>query len=167
MSNGAFITLTEAARMTGRAKSSISRALESGRMSYVSRDPATGTYQIDRAEALRVFPPRTGTPSRDQDGTPHPSGNATGERPPGMGILDLRERLARLEALNEAGERERGRMEAHIEDLRGRLERADRERDQFQALLADRRPEPAVPAAPVRPRRGLWGLLRRRGPAPG
>ncbi len=161
MSDSAFITLTEAAKMTGRAKSSVSRALESGRMSYVSRDPATGAYRIDRAEALRVFPPRSATSFHDQGGTSSPRGNATRNRPLSAEMAELRERLARLEALNEAAERERRRMEEHIEDLRGRLERTDREKDQLQGLLISQRPD-----APERLPRGLWSFLRRRGSAP-
>lgn len=159
MSDGPFITLTEAARMTGRAKSSVSRALESGRMSYVARDPVTGTYQIDPAEALRVFPVRLATPSRDQDGTVDPQGGNPRVHARTPTDADLRERLARLEALGEGAERERRRMEAHIEDLRARLERADREKDQLQALLTDQRTRVVEP-----PRRGFWARLRGRAP---
>jgi hypothetical protein len=159
MSDGPFITLTEAAKMTGRAKSSVSRALESGRMSYVARDPVTGTYRIDPAEALRVFPVRATTPLRDQDGTEDPQEGNPRNPPRTPENADLRARLARLEALNEGAERERRRMEEHIEDLRSRLERADRERDQLQALLAAPRAEAATP-----PRWGFWGFLRRRTP---
>ncbi len=51
-------------------------------------------------------------------------------------------------------------MEAHIEDLRARLERADREKDQLQALLTDQRTRVAEP-----PRQGFWARLRGRAPS--
>lgn len=50
------MTLGEAARAAGVSKATISKALSSGRMSYVEQTPAG--YQIDPAELFRVFPPK-------------------------------------------------------------------------------------------------------------
>ena len=54
MSERTFFSLSEAARITKKSKGTISKALSSGRLSYVSRE--NGQYQIEASELLRVFP---------------------------------------------------------------------------------------------------------------
>lgn len=70
MSDSPYISLNEAASRSGRAKSTISKALKSGKLSYVSKDPQTGAYEIDPAEVDRVFPRKQGTAKSDQLETP-------------------------------------------------------------------------------------------------
>lgn len=70
MKNTPYITLNEAAKQSGRAKSTISKALKSGKLSYVSRDRETGAYEIDPAELSRVFPPKQETEKSYQKETP-------------------------------------------------------------------------------------------------
>lgn len=70
MSNSPYISLNEAAALTGRAKSTISKALKNGKMSYISKDPKTGAYEIDPAEALRTFPTKQETSKDYQKETP-------------------------------------------------------------------------------------------------
>jgi len=53
-----MLNLSEAARVSGQSKSTIWRAVNSGRLS-VTRT-YTGDYQIDPAELHRVFSPGTG-----------------------------------------------------------------------------------------------------------
>lgn len=53
-------TLGTAAKATGASKSSILRAIKSGRLSYIEKD-ATG-YHIEASELFRVFPPVTSEP---------------------------------------------------------------------------------------------------------
>ncbi len=48
-------TLNEAAKATGKSKTTIHRALKSGKVSAVKRD--NGAYAIEPAELHRVFPP--------------------------------------------------------------------------------------------------------------
>ena len=50
------LTLNQAAKECGRAKSTISKALKSGKLSYVEKTDAG--YRIDPAELFRVFPPQ-------------------------------------------------------------------------------------------------------------
>ena len=69
MENTPYITLNDAAKQSGRAKSTISKALKSGKLSYVSRDKDTGAYEIDPAELSRVFPPKQETAKGDQKET--------------------------------------------------------------------------------------------------
>ena len=70
-------TLGMAARATGVSKSTIHRAIKSGRVSAGRSD--TGDYAIDPAELHRVFPPvqdatRSGNGSVTQDATPSDRG---------------------------------------------------------------------------------------------
>lgn len=50
----AELSLTQAATLTGKSKSTLTRAIKSGRMSAVRR--ADGTFSLDASEVLRVFP---------------------------------------------------------------------------------------------------------------
>jgi hypothetical protein len=48
------MTLNEAAKASGRSKGTISKALNTGRLSYISKTDSG--YQIDPSELFRVFP---------------------------------------------------------------------------------------------------------------
>lgn len=54
MSKPTFITLGEAARLTGKSKPTILKALNEGRISYVEKTEKG--YKIDPAEVNRVYP---------------------------------------------------------------------------------------------------------------
>ena len=153
MSETPYVSLSEAAKITGRSKSTLSKALASGKMSYVSKDPETGAFAIDPAEALRAFPRTGGGGFRDRDRTGTNGGSG---KPPSALEGELAALRQKLEAVERERTREREQFERHIEDLRARAERAERKEDQLQAVLTDQREKVAE-----RPRRGLWGFLRR------
>src|SRR3954451_6871862 len=72
-----MFSLSEAAKLTGQSKSTIWRAIKSGRLSASRTD--TGDYQIDPAELHRVFPLGTASERPAPVSLKH---NATGlERP--------------------------------------------------------------------------------------
>lgn len=52
-----MFSLSETAKQTGQSKSTIWRAIKSGRISASRTD--TGEFQIDPAELYRVYPPET------------------------------------------------------------------------------------------------------------
>ena len=54
MENSHNFTLNEAAKETGRSKGTISKALNNGKLSYISKTKSG--YQIEPAELFRVFP---------------------------------------------------------------------------------------------------------------
>jgi hypothetical protein len=56
MKNTVYLSLNEAAKQTERSKGTISKALSSGKLSYISK--IKGRYQIDPSELFRVFPPK-------------------------------------------------------------------------------------------------------------
>ena len=57
MEDPSIFTLGEAARATGKSKSTISKALKSGKLSY--RDKTNAGYVIDAVELFRAFPKNT------------------------------------------------------------------------------------------------------------
>jgi hypothetical protein len=50
----AMLTLEEAARLSGKSKSTLARAIKAGRLSANRTD--LGTYEIDQAELARAYP---------------------------------------------------------------------------------------------------------------
>jgi excisionase family DNA binding protein len=140
-------TLSQAAKACGRGKTTVFRAIKSGKLSAV-RDETGGTWLIEESELWRVFPAGTG------DGVPRnatePARNAERE----TRIAELEARVAELrERLADSHET--------VADLRRRLdeERAERRvaQERIAALLTDQRATPPPPA----PRR--WWNWRRHG----
>ena len=116
-------TLGQAAKAADVSKTTIQRAIKSGRLSASRQDD--GSYVIDPAELHRVFP-RGGDADSEMARSVTPS--ATGELR--VEVEMLRERLAEKDEV--------------IDDLRRRLDQSEEERRQVQArltaLLTDQRP---------------------------
>ena len=55
-----MLSLGQAARLTGKSKTTITRAIKSGRISAIRR--SDGSYEIDPAELARVYEVRIETP---------------------------------------------------------------------------------------------------------
>ena len=99
-------TLGTAAKATGKAKSTILRAVKSGAVSATKAHD--GSYEIEPSELHRVFPPNGAQQVASNDAQPNEEHSA--ER-----------------------QRERDQMQATIDDLRARLDRSE---DRVTALLA-------------------------------
>ena len=110
-------TLGTAAKATGKAKSTILRAIKSGLIS--AHKTQNGSYEIEPSELHRVFEPNTTQSTSSNDTQPHEEHTAT---------LKLR-----LEILEVERQRERNQMQATIDDLRARLDRSE---DRVMGLLA-------------------------------
>lgn len=110
-------TLGTAAKATGKAKSTILRAIKSGTIS-ASRSH-DGSYEIEPSELHRVFRSNSTQQAPSNDTQPHEEHAAT---------LRLR-----LEILETERQREREQMQATIDDLRARLDRSE---DRVTALLS-------------------------------
>jgi hypothetical protein len=137
------LTLRQAAELSGASRSTIHRALKSGKLSGGRLEG--GAWDIDPSELARVFPWDTTEPAqRDAQGQEK---DRLGER---EAVL-----VVRVEMLEHQLERERDT----VADLRKRLDRAE---DRVLALSAPM-PEPVrqVLTEPERPTPGtLWGRLR-------
>jgi len=145
------LTLSQAAKASGKSKSTLSRAIKMGRLSATRLDD--GNFSIDPAELFRAYPAT--------------SNNPYDERPIEQGATvvsaALQSRISMLELLLEkereavAREREISAREREISaDLK---EDRDRWRQQAASLLADLRPQLAEPAPPAK-RRAWWPFNR-------
>jgi hypothetical protein len=147
MSEQAVFTLGEAAKAVSRSKSTLSKAIKSGRLSCMSREG--GEYQIDAAELFRVFPVNSSVnPKIERLETSEGNGRTA--------ILEAQLAGLRGELEQVIGERD---------DLRRRLDEEAEERRKLTAILTDQRAPQAQPQSdPVPPppsRRGLRGWLHR------
>lgn len=137
-------SLSEAARLTGKSRTTIQRAIKSGKISAPKDED--GNYSIDPAELHRVYPIKTmsagGTHGAAANGTLRNSSGTEGA-PPEIKVLQ-----AELKASQQMVE-ERGRT---IDDLRTRLDDSER---RVTALLSDMRP--TASEKPVERRGAHWG----------
>jgi hypothetical protein len=140
-----MLNLREAAEQAGTSKSSIFRAIKSGRLSATRDD--LGGVQIDPAELARVYPPRS---VQERAGTAPPGNRGTREEQGGTDELRVR---------NAA-------LEAEVRLLREMAENLRAERDRWAAQaerLALTAPQPVrpVPAHPPPSQaRGWWPWRR-------
>lgn len=140
-----YLSLGEAAKAAGVAKGTISKALKSGKLSYVEK--TTAGYQIDPAELFRVFP-------RKQVEVPLNERLETQTETPELAVLRVRLEAAEQRAID---------LDRHAADLAKQLDRVHDEKLRLMALL------PAPPSPPAHPaaRRSFWPrLFGRQGDSP-
>ena len=135
-------SLSDAAKATGKNKTTIQRAIKNGKIS--ADKGSSGAYEIDPAELHRVFPPATA--QRDAQ---HHKNNDT-QQPAVVfqtnalaHISELEKELAVAQSRSISLEEQRQQMSETIEDLRGRLNRSE---ERVTGLLA----------APAPKRRSWW-----------
>jgi uncharacterized glyoxalase superfamily metalloenzyme YdcJ len=138
-------SLNSAAAATGKGKSTLHRAIKSGKLSATRQ--ADGTYSINAAELFRVFPRNAGM---GQTGTitelpAHPSEMLSTE------VAVLRARLEAAEKLDAIRVETIEEQRRTIEDQRKRLDRAE-------LLLTDQRGQPTATQEPVAGR-SWWSRL--------
>jgi len=130
-------SLSEAAKATGKNKTTIQRAIKNGKISAAKGD--SGSYEIDPSELHRVFPPAVA----QRDAQP-PKGNETQQVKNTHSSRDLARVLELEKELAVARERASGleaqkdHMADTISDLRKRLDSSE---GRVTALLADDRPK--------------------------
>lgn len=144
------MSLSAAARASGLSKSTLSRAIKSGRLSARRAEGGSG-WVVDAAELFRAYPAAAVRPDAPHDESQPASWRAT--QPPDAVHDEGRGAVALLE---QALVYERAALEREREvtaDLRQRLDRAD---ERVRALLAQ---SSAVPTPPPAPARGLLARL--------
>lgn len=135
-------SLTSAATATGISKSTIYRAIKSGKMSAIFED---GVYKIDPAELHRVFSPVSVERVMKEELT---QSETVGETP----LLKIE-----VEFLKQQLERER----EFVKSLERRLDESDAERRKLTALLTFQQEQPAKEQG-VKKENKLWKKLFRR-----
>jgi hypothetical protein len=126
-------TLSKAAEATGKGKSTIHRAIKSGKLSAQRHDD--GSYSINAAELYRAFPRNPKEPVQRDDKEP-------AKEHPNVELEVLRVKTAMLEE-------QLGRERDSVEDLRRRLDKAE----ERVLMLSVQKPQDGV----------LAGLMRRLG----
>jgi|TARA_B100000519_G_C14258826_1_gene446489 predicted RNase H-like nuclease (RuvC/YqgF family) len=142
------LTLNQAAKECGRAKSTLSKAIKSGKLSAERGDK--GAFLIDPSELHRVFP----ATSNDDQTLPMENTQKTQGNSSLQSELDAVRR--ELETVNLERDRERSQLTDQIEDLRRRLDTEGEERRKLTAMLTDQRAQ----EKPQEARRGFLGLFR-------
>lgn len=130
-------SLSEAAKATGKNKTTIQRAIKSGKISAHKGDG--GSYEIDPAELHRIFPPYVA----QRDAQHHQSNDTQqGEIAPNNNglnrVVELEKELAVARERANGLEAQKDQMADTINDLRKRLDSSE---SRVTALLADNRPK--------------------------
>lgn len=133
------LTLGQAAKTANRSKGTLSKALNSGRISAEKDDK--GRWQIDPSELSRWMSANPFPNSRENQYETQEETHENGAL--GVEVKMLRERI---DVMIAERDRERGQLVDQIEDLRARLDGAEAERVRLNALLTDRREKAEVPA---------------------
>ena len=111
------VSMTKAASLAGVSKATLSKALKTGRLSYVEKSEKG--YLIDTSELFRVFPVNSTKPVPVTESEPSSERGETGQ------VVEL--------------------LKAEVDDLRRRLDQSETERREAQArvvgLLSDQRPK--------------------------
>ena len=130
-------SLSEAAKATGKNKTTIQRAIKSGKISATKGED--GSYEIDPSELHRVFLPAVAQPgaqhgqSNDTQQGKFASSNNNFAR-----VLELEKELAVTRERANGLEAQKDQMADTISDLRKRLDSSE---GRVTALLADNRPK--------------------------
>jgi excisionase family DNA binding protein len=148
------LSLREAAQQARTSKSTILRAIQSGRLSAARTDD--GGYAIDPAELFRVYPPRGDAGVADQ-------GMGQGATAPAPdGSTELRIRNAQLEAGFNALKAILEAEKKHAEEIREDRDRWAAQAERL-ALPAPSSPSPSSQAqAQAQARRGFFGWMNNR-----
>lgn len=143
--NSQLLSLNQAAKAVGKSPSTISKYLNNGKLSYISKDD--DGYKIDPSELYRVFPAK-------KENTIRENKNGRSRNPEKMGeyIEIMAENKILLERLKDR-EREITKLEQRTGDLQS--ERDDWKKQAQQLLLQ-------APQKPVEPPKRFLGIFSRK-----
>lgn len=146
------LTLGQAARLAGRGKTTLTRAIQAGKLSAVRRDD--GSYQIDVAELSRVYKLRNVTPemvSQSSLSVHHATRHRIGEQDPETAarLAELETEVRMLRELLAEVKASRDELRAERDDWRSRAERL---LTHEQKVVSEPSAPPPTPQA-VRPSR--------------
>jgi hypothetical protein len=165
-----YLSLGQAAREAGVAKSTISKALSSGKLSY--REKNSDGYKIDPAELFRVYPKTTKTDADEASSNDWQPGQAGLETTPYSAkfefqlaglknlIAEKDRRIADLESDRAQIREDRHRLTENWQEERVRLLKLLEDQTGAVKLLTDQRSKEAAEA-----QRTFWQRVFRRKPA--
>ena len=132
------LTLGQAAKHAGRAKGTLSKALNNGQIT--GEKDGKGRWQIDPSELQRWMeanPLQKPQEIEDTTSTETPE-NTNGNSALEVEVKMLREQMAEIKSMNE---RERQTLMDQIEDLKASAERQSADHRQALAAITDQRPK--------------------------
>lgn len=146
-------TALEAARETGLSKSTITRAIKSGKLSAATDED--GKFKIDAAELFRVYPKTQAPqaePKKRNEALQKPSVTQSASEQDAMQLRrEIQVRDERIELIEEERRRERENAQTQIDDLRTRLDAEAEERRGLTRLLTTDQ---------TKPKKRFFGLLK-------
>ncbi len=147
----ALLSLREAAEAVGTSKSTLFRAIRSGRLSATRDDD--GQFRIDPAELHRVYEPK-----KEERNAAERAEAQSVERdaPDSSEVMELRIRCAETEARARLAEERLSDLKAMLEEMK-----AERERWRAQAERLALAPPAPVTVASSSESRGWWPWRRR------
>ncbi|HEJ9542905.1 TPA: DNA-binding protein [Proteus mirabilis] len=140
----ALVSVTEAARLTGKNRATIHRYIKQGKLSQIS--DATNTKKLDTSELIRVFGSLTATPATllQNDAMQHDTTPKTDQS-----VALLQQKIALLEQLLESKNKELQRQDEHIDSLK-----------QAMLLIESKLPTTSEPVAPA-PAKKSWQFWKK------
>ncbi len=140
----ALVSVTEAARLTGKNRATIHRYIKQGKLSQIS--DATNTKKVDTSELIRVFGSLTATHATplQNDAMQHDTTPKTDQS-----VALLQQKIALLEQLLESKNKELQRQDEHIDSLK-----------QAMLLIESKLPTTPEPARPV-PAKKPWQFWKK------
>jgi len=140
----ALVSVTEAARLTGKNRATIHRYIKQGKLSQIS--DATNTKKVDTSELIRVFGSLTATSATplQNDAMQHDATPKTDQS-----VALLQQKIALLEQLLESKNKELQRQDEHIDSLK-----------QAMLLIESKLPATPEPVAPA-PTKKSWQFWKK------
>tara|TARA_R110001583_G_scaffold143195_1_gene295280 strand:- start:322 stop:753 length:432 start_codon:yes stop_codon:yes gene_type:complete len=130
-------SLSEAARATGKNKTTIQRAIKNGKISATKGN--NGSYEIEPSELHRVFPPIAAQrDAQHRQSNDTQQGKSASINSDLARVLELEKELAVARERANGLEAQKDQMADTINDLRKRLDNSE---GRVMALLADNRPK--------------------------
>lgn len=134
------LSLSAAALATGKGKSTLLRAVKSGKLS--ARRGDDGAYWVDASELARVYPVQ---PLARADGAPRRATDAAADAPDGAAGAELAALRVKVALLED----QLGRERETVDDLRQRLDRSD-ERVRLLTFQPERSQQPPASRSVLR-----------------
>jgi len=140
----ALVSVTEAARLTGKNRATIHRYIKQGKLSQIS--DATNTKKVDTSELIRVFGSLTATSATplQNDAMQHDATPKTDQS-----VALLQQKITLLEQLLESKNKELQRQDEHIDSLK-----------QAMLLIESKLPATPEPVAPE-PTKKSWQFWKK------
>ncbi|MBI6256771.1 DNA-binding protein [Proteus mirabilis] len=141
----ALVSISEAARLTGKARSTLHKYIKQGKLSTTT-DQNTGNKSIETSELIRVFGKISNSPTTDSDGVTNVS-KLQQETPSTTQSLQIKLQL--LEQENAHLKAEKELLSKNLDDIR-----------QAMLLIESKLPTTPEPIAPV-PAKKSWQFWKK------